>query len=271
MRLLISKHNIGVWTANYVVRKINEFAPTKDRPFVLGLPTGSTPLDMYNELIRLHNDGRVSFKHVVTFNMDEYVGLAESHPESYHYYMHQNFFRHIDIPKENIHILNGNAQDLDLECANYERQIEKFGGIHLQLGGVGEDGHIAFNEPGSSLASKTRSKDLNLSTIIANSRFFGGDIEKTPKLALTIGIDTIMQAKEVVIMVKGLAKANAVCQAIEGSVSSMCPITALQYHRKALIICDEFAAYELKLKTIKYFENMADEYSEVESACDYLV
>jgi glucosamine-6-phosphate deaminase len=180
--------------------------------------------------------------------------------------MHHHFFDHIDIKKKNIHILNGNAKDLDAECDKYEAKIAKLGGIHLQLGGVGEDGHLAFNEPGSSLASKTRSKDLNLSTIIANSRFFDGDIEKTPKLALTIGIDTVMQAKEVVIMVKGLAKAPAVYQAIEGAVSSMCPITALQYHRKALIVCDESAAFDLRLKTIKYFENMQDEYSAMEQS-----
>ena len=264
MRLLISKHNIGQWAAHYVAGKINAFKPTAERPFVLGLPTGSTPLDMYKELIELNKAGKVSFEHVASFNMDEYVGLPEDHPESYHYYMHNYFFKHINIKPENIHILNGNAKDLDAECEAYEAKILALGGIHLQLGGVGEDGHLAFNEPGSSLASKTRSKDLNLSTIIANSRFFGGDIAQTPKLALTIGIDTVMQAKEVVIMVKGLAKSPAVFQAIEGAVSSMCPITALQYHRKALIVCDESAAFDLRLKTIKYFENMQDEYSAME-------
>ncbi|MEN9946425.1 MAG: hypothetical protein RLZZ293_811 [Pseudomonadota bacterium] len=264
MRLLISQHNLGKWAAHYVAQKINSFQPTAERLFVLGLPTGSTPLDMYRELIKLNQEGKVSFKYVVTFNMDEYVGLAEDHPESYHYYMHHNFFQYIDIQPQNIHILNGNAYDLDAECAKYEDQISALGGIHLQLGGVGEDGHLAFNEPGSSLASKTRTKDLNLSTIIANSRFFAGDINLTPKLALTIGIDTIMQAQEVVILAKGLAKAPAVCHAIEGSVSSMCPITALQFHRKALILCNEEAAYELKLKTIKYFTTMQDEYSALE-------
>lgn len=261
MRLLISKHNLGKWAAHYVAGKINAFKPTADKPFVLGLPTGSTPLDMYNELISLNKAGQVSFEHVVTFNMDEYVGLPENHPESYHYYMHHYFFDHINIQAKNIHILNGNAADLDLECEQYEAAISAVGGIHLQLGGVGEDGHLAFNEPGSSLASKTRSKDLNMSTVIANSRFFDGDINKTPRLALTIGIDTVMQAEEVLIMVKGLAKAPAVFQAIEGSVSSMCPITALQYHRKTLILCDELATYELRVKTIKYFENMHDEYA----------
>ena len=162
MRLLISKHNIGKWAAHYVADKINAFNPSAERLFVLGLPTGSTPLDMYRELIELNKAGKVSFKYVATFNMDEYVGLAEDHPESYHYYMHHHFFDHIDIEPSNIHILDGNATDLDAECEKYEAQIAKLGGIHLQLGGVGEDGHLAFNEPGSSLASKTRSKDLNL-------------------------------------------------------------------------------------------------------------
>lgn len=261
MRLLISKHNLGKWAAHYVAKKINDYQPTASKPFVLGLPTGSTPLDMYKELIELNKAGKVSFENVVTFNMDEYCGLAENHPESYHYYMHHYFFDHINIKPENINILNGNAKDLDAECEEYEAKIVAVGGIHLQLGGVGEDGHLAFNEPGSSLASKTRTKDLNMSTVIANSRFFDGDINKTPRLALTIGIDTVMQAKEVLIMVKGLAKAPAVFQAIEGSVSSMCPITALQYHRKALILCDELASYDLRVKTVKYFETMRDEYS----------
>lgn len=261
MRLLVTKHNLGKWAAHYIADKINQFQPTLDKPFVLGLPTGSTPLDMYKELIELNRSGAVSFEHVVTFNMDEYVGLPENHPESYHYYMWENFFKYININPNNVHILNGNAADLDAECAAYEDAIVKHGGIHLQLGGVGEDGHLAFNEPASSFASKTRTKDLNLSTVIANSRFFGGDIEQTPKFALTIGIDTIMQAKEVVILVKGLAKANAVYQAIEGAVSSMCPITALQYHRRALILCDELATYDLRVKTVKYFANMQDEYS----------
>lgn len=261
MRLLITQHNLGKWAAHYVANKINQFKPTADKPFVLGLPTGSTPLDMYRELIKLNQANQISFEHVITFNMDEYVGLAEDHPESYHYYMWENFFKHINIKKENVHILDGNAKDLDAECVAYEAAITAAGGIHLQLGGVGENGHLAFNEPWSSFLSKTRSKDLDLSTVIANSRFFGNDLTKTPKFALTIGIDTVMQAKEVVILVKGLSKANAVCQAIEGAVTSMYPITALQSHRKALILCDELASYDLRVKTVKYFENMQDEYS----------
>lgn len=264
MRLLITKQNLGRWAAHYVANKIKQFVPTNECPFVLGLPTGSTPLDMYNELIKLNKSGEISFENVITFNMDEYVGLAEDHAESYHYYMWNNFFRHIDIKKENVHILDGNAKDLDRECEQYEANIAKFGGIHLQIGGVGENGHIAFNEPWSSFASKTRSKDLDMSTILANSRFFDNDIAKTPKFALTIGVSTILAAQEVIILAKGLGKSNAVYQAIEGAVSSMYPITALQHHRKALILCDELASYDLKVKTVKYFETVHDEYSKHE-------
>lgn len=261
MRLLVSNNNLGRWAAHYVAKRINEAKPALEKPFVLGLPTGSTPLDMYKELISLNKAGKVSFANVVTFNMDEYVGLEKNHPESYHYYMWNNFFNHIDINPKNVHILDGNASDLDLECVNYEKAIADVGGIDIQLGGVGENGHLAFNEPWSSFSSKTRSKDLDMSTVIANSRFFDNDISKTPKLALTIGIDTVMQACEVIVMAKGLAKANAVYQAIEGSVSSMYPITALQYHRKALILCDELASYDLRVKTVKYFDSVIDDYS----------
>ena len=181
MRLIIEPdyQALSNWAANYVAKKINQANPTKEKPFVLGLPTGSSPLGMYKALIELNKKGVVSFQHVVTFNMDEYVGLPESHPESYHSFMFNNFFNHIDICKENIHILNGNAADLEAECANYEKEIEKFGGIDLFLGGIGPDGHIAFNEPGSSLSSRTRVKTLTTDTIIANSRFFENDVNNS--------------------------------------------------------------------------------------------
>src|SRR4030043_1308215 len=161
------------WAANYVAGKINGFRPNESRPFVLGLPTGSSPLGMYKELINLNKAGKVTFRNVVTFNMDEYVNIPQDHPESYHSFMWNNFFGHIDIPKKNVNILNGNAKDLHEECEQYEKKIEKMGGINLFVGGIGPDGHIAFNEPGSSLVSKTRIKTLTKDTIIANSRFFG--------------------------------------------------------------------------------------------------
>ena len=211
---------------------------------------------MYKALIELNKKGVVSFKNVVTFNMDEYVGLPESHPESYHSFMFNNFFNHIDICKENIHILNGNAADLEAECANYEKEIEKFGGIDLFLGGIGPDGHIAFNEPGSSLTSRTRVKTLTTDTIIANSRFFDNDVNKVPKTALTVGVGTVLSAKEVLIICNGHNKAHALQHAVEGGITQMWTISALQMHQHGIIVCDEAATDELKVGTYKYFKDI---------------
>ena len=187
MRLIIKKdcEQLAEWAAEYVIKKINDFKPTLQKKFVLGLPTGSSPVIMYKKLIAAYNQKRVSFKNVVTFNMDEYVGLPVNHPESYHSFMYNNLFKHIDCPDENIHILNGNASDLEAECANYEMMIQEAGGIDLFIGGVGVDGHIAFNEPGSSLSSRTRQKTLTTETRMVNSRFFGNDMNKVPAFALT--------------------------------------------------------------------------------------
>ena len=209
MRVIIESdyQKMSQWAAEHVIRRINEAKPTKEKPFVLGLPTGSSPEGMYACLVKANKEGRVSFKNVLTFNMDEYVGLPEEHPESYHSFMARNLFDHIDcpkenihilngnakdLPKENIHILNGNAKDLAAECAHYEEMIKEAGGIDLFLGGIGPDGHIAFNEPYSSLTSRTRVKTLTTDTIIANSRFFDNDVNKVPKLALTVGVGTVI-------------------------------------------------------------------------------
>ena len=173
------------WAAHYIAKKINDFGPAKTKPFLLGLPTGSSPLGMYKELIKLNSAKKVTFKNVITFNMDEYVGLPEDHPASYHYYMRNNFFNHIDIPAKNINILDGNAKNLEAECERYEKKMKRLGGVELFIGGVGPDGHIAFNEPGSSLAGRTRVKTLTQDTIIANSRFFGDDVNKVPKTPTT--------------------------------------------------------------------------------------
>ena len=242
------------WAANYVANRINEFAPKESTPFVLGLPTGSSPLGMYRHLIELNHAGKVSFRNVVTFNMDEYVGLPEDHPESYHSFMWNNFFSHIDIRKENVNILNGNAADLQAECARYEAKIKNYGGIHLFLGGIGPDGHIAFNEPGSSLTSRTRKKELTTDTIIANSRFFDNDVNKVPKTALTVG--TVMDAQEVLIMVNGHNKARALQHAIEEPISHMWTVSALQMHQHGIIVCDEAACDELKVSTFRYFRDI---------------
>ena len=258
MRLIIEPDydKVSQWAANYVASRINEAKPTAAKPFVLGCPTGSSPLGMYKKLIELNKAGKVSFENVVTFNMDEYCGLPEEHPESYHSFMWNNFFSHIDIKKENVNSLNGNAADPEEECRRYEEKIASYGGIDLFLGGVGPDGHIAFNEPGSSLASRTRMKTLTLDTKIANSRFFGGDITKVPETALTVGVGTVMAAKSVLIIVNGYNKARALQQGVEGAISQMWTITALQNHPKAIIVADEPATMELKVATYRYFKDI---------------
>ena len=232
MRVIIESdyQALSQWAANYVASKINAANPTHEKPFVLGCPTGSSPLGMYKALIELNKQGKVSFQNVVTFNMDEYVGLPEDHPESYHTFMWKNFFNHIDIKKENVHILNGNAEDLEAECANYEKQIAEIGGIDLFMGGIGPDGHIAFNEPGSSLSSRTRIKTLTTDTIIANSRFFDNDVNKVPKTALTVGVGTVLSAKEVLIICNGHNKARALQHAVEGGITQMWTISAPAWH-----------------------------------------
>ena len=258
MRLIIEPNYdlMSQWAANHVIERINAANPTKEKPFVLGLPTGSSPIGMYRALVKAYLDGRVSLKNVLTFNMDEYVGLPEDHPESYHSFMFSNLFDHIDCPKENIHILNGNAKDLEAECAHYEQMIEEAGGIDLFLGGIGPDGHIAFNEPGSSLTSRTRQKTLTTDTIIANSRFFDNDINKVPKTALTVGVGTVMAAKEVMILVNGHAKCRALQAAVEGSVNHMWTISALQMHQHGIIVADDAACEELKVGTYRYFKDI---------------
>ncbi|KAJ5679620.1 hypothetical protein N7462_007864 [Penicillium macrosclerotiorum] len=245
MRLIIRERpeQVAQFIATYIVK----------RPFVLGLPTGSSPLPIYRALIAAHSQGDVSFQHVVTFNMDEYVGLPRDHPESYHSFMYNNFFRHIDIDVNNVNILDGNAASLTSECLAYEAKIKALGGIELFLGGVGSDGHIAFNEPGSSLVSRTRVKSLTYETILANARFFGGDLDSVPRMALTVGVQTIMDAREVVIIATGSSKALAIQQAVEGGVSHMCTLSSLQLHPSSMVVVDEDATLDLKVKTVRYF------------------
>lgn len=183
--------------------------------------------------------------------MDEYVGLPRDHPESYHSFMFSNFFSHVDIQPENINILDGNAPDLEAECAEYEAKIKAVGGIDLFLGGVGSDSHIAFNEPGSSLASRTRVKTLAYDTIVANARFFGGDIDAVPTMALTVGVQTILDAKEVVIVATGMTKALAIKRAVEEGISHTCTLSCLQMHPHSMIVVDEDATLELQVKTVR--------------------
>jgi glucosamine-6-phosphate deaminase len=182
---------------------------------------------------------------------DEYIGIPREHPESYHTFMYKHFFSHVNVHPKNIHILNGNAPDLEAECVAYEAAIKSHGGIDLFLGGIGPDGHIAFNEPGSSLASRTRVKTLAYDTIIANSRFFGNDLEKVPKMALTVGVQTVLEAREVVIIITGAHKALALQKCIEGGVNHMWTLSSLQLHPHPMIVVDEDATLELQVKTVK--------------------
>ncbi|KAF0322810.1 glucosamine-6-phosphate isomerase [Colletotrichum asianum] len=258
MRLIIrpDSRSASAHVAHYILDRIRTFDPTPEKPFVLGLPTGSSPIQIYEVLVTEYKARRISFENVITFNMDEYVGLPQSHPESYHSFMFRHFFSHVDIKPENVHILNGNAPDLDAECAAYEDKIKAAGGIDLFLGGVGPDGHIAFNEPGSSLASRTRVKTLAMDTIRANARFFGGDLQKVPQMALTVGVQTVMEAREVVIIVNGASKSIALQKAIEGGVNHMWTLSCLQLHPYSMIVADEDATLELQVKTVKYFKSI---------------
>lgn len=258
MRILIHNdyESLSQWVACYVASKIDAFKPTAKKPYVLGLPTGSSPIGTYKHLVKLHKAGKVSFKNVVTFNMDEYVNIAEDHPESYHFFMWDNLFSHVDILRKNVNILNGNAKDLEKECVDYEERIKEIGGIHLFLGGIGPDGHIAFNEPGSSLASRTRVKTLTYETILANSRFFDNDISKVPKKALTVGVGTVMDSKEVLIIINGYNKSNALQHVVEEGVNHMWTVSALQMHPHGIIVCDEAATMKLKVETAKYFKDI---------------
>ena len=254
MRVVIqeSYEKMSLWAARYIAAKIN--AQPADKPFILGLPTGSSPIGVYRELVRMNKAGEVSFGNVVTFNMDEYVGLPHEHDQSYWYFMHDNFFDHlVDMKPENINILNGMAQDPEAECARYEKKIASYGGIDLFMGGIGVDGHIAFNEPFTSLASRTGIRNLTTDTRIVNSRFFGNDPEKVPSQALSVGVGTVTDSKEVLILINGHNKARALAASVEGAVSQKWTCSALQMHPAALIACDEAACGELTVDSYKYF------------------
>lgn len=265
MRVIIRENpdKMSLWAATYVKNRINKFKPTAEKPFVLGLPTGSSPIGTYKYLVEFHKKGELSFQHVITFNMDEYVNLPNDHPESYHSFMWNNLFKHVDIPPANVNILNGNAPNLLEECLKYEAKIVNVGGIELFLAGIGTDGHIAFNEPGSSLTSRTRVKTLAYETIIANSRFFEGDINKVPKMALTVGVGTVMDAKEILVLVNGQHKAEALMKCIEMGVNHMYTLSALQMHPNSVIVCDDDATLECRVRTVRYFKGLEKVHAEM--------
>ncbi len=267
MRLVVTHMNLGQWAAEYIQGKINSAAPTQEKPFKMGLPTGGTAVDMYAHLRRLHQEGTLDFQPVITFNMDEYVGLAKSHPESYHSFMHQNLFGGINIRPENVHILNGEAEDLQAECEAYEQTINQAGGIDLFLGGVGQNGHLAFNEPGSSFESRTRLVDLTENTIQANARFFQNDTTLVPKQALTVGIATITDAKEVLCLAIGDKKAAAVARVMQPGTDINCPITALKLHPNATLLVDEDACSLLDEKSRARLQALQDAEPQAKQWC----
>ncbi|RDA82994.1 hypothetical protein CP532_2427 [Ophiocordyceps camponoti-leonardi (nom. inval.)] len=258
MRLIIrdDAHSASSYVANYIIDRIKAFNPTAENPFVLGLPTGSSPQGVYRILVEKFKAGLISFENVVTFNMDEYVGIPRDHAESYHSFMWKHFFSHVNINPSNVHILDGNAPNLEAECVAYEDAIKRAGGIDLFLAGIGEDGHIAFNEPGSSLASRTRVKTLAYDTILANSRFFEGDVDKVPRMALTVGVQTVLEAREVVVIILGQRKSLALQRCVEQGINHMWTLSSLQLHPHPMIVVDEDATLELQVKTVKYFKSI---------------
>jgi glucosamine-6-phosphate deaminase len=214
---------------------------------ILGLATGSTPLGTYKELIRMHREEGLDFSKIVTFNLDEYYGLAPNHPQSYHYFMFENFFNHININSKNVHIPDGLAKDVKAFCEKYEEEIKKAGGIDLQILGIGRDGHIAFNEPGAPLMGRTTLIALAEETIRDNARFFKSE-EEVPRLAITMGCGTIMEARKIILLANGEGKADAIAATVEGPITSQITASILQMHSNTIVIVDEAAASKLKRK-----------------------
>ncbi len=212
---------------------------------VLGFATGSTPLGMYKELIRMHEEEGLDFSKVVTFNLDEYVGLPPSHDQSYHYFMWENLFKHINVDARHVHIPMGMAEDIDGICQWYEEKIDECGGIDLQILGIGANGHIAFNEPGSSLGSRTRIKTLSEKTVADNARFFENK-DDVPRYALTMGVGTIMEARSLLLLANGSAKADAIVATVEGPIRAKFPATIVQLHQYATVLIDKEAAAKLE-------------------------
>ncbi len=214
---------------------------------VLGMATGSTPLGVYQELVRMHREEGLDFAQVTTFNLDEYVGLRSNHPQSYHHFMHENFFRHVNIAPTNIYIPSGTTSNYRAFCEWYEQRIKECGGIDVQILGIGSDGHIAFNEPGSSLTSRTRLKTLAPPTIDDNARFFNRR-EDVPTYAITMGVGTILEARTLVLLATGANKANACAAMVEGPVTAKVTASALQLHPDARVFLDEVAASKLEMR-----------------------
>lgn len=228
---------------------------------VLGLATGGTPVPLYRELARLHRDEGLDFSRVATFNLDEYIGLDPTHPGSYMRFMKENLFDHINIPPSNIHIPNGMAKDIPAECAAYEQAIRDAGGIDIQVVGIGTNGHLGFNEPSSSLASRTRNKTLTEQTRRDNARFFAS-LDEVPRHCLTMGVGTILDSRQILFLAFGAGKAEIVAKAVEGPITAMVPASVLQLHADVKIFVDEAAS--MKLERRAYYQWVYDNMPEWE-------
>ncbi len=246
MKIIIAKNynSMSAKAAELVIKQIQ-----RKKNSVLGLATGNTPLGMYKNLARAYKKGEVNFKNAITFNLDEYVGLSENNKNSYHYYMRENLFKHIDIAQKNIFILNGSppagGKNLKKECGNFEKMIKEKGGIDLQILGIGLNDHIGFNEPGSSFKSKTRSVNLATATRKANAKYFSG-ADKVPNKALTMGLATITRAKKIILLASGREKAEIIAKALAGKITPAVPASILQKHPDVTVILDKEAASELR-------------------------
>ncbi|MFP4521217.1 MAG: glucosamine-6-phosphate deaminase [Fibrobacterota bacterium] len=264
MRVIIEKeyNSLSKRAAKFVAQLVSSKPDT-----VLGMATGSTPMGLYRELIRMHREDGLDFSHVTTFNLDEYYGLVPAHKQSYHYFMHEQFFKHVNIPDNQINIPSGSTRDVKKYCKAYEKRIKKSGGIDLQILGIGSDGHIGFNEPGSSLGSRTRMKSLDKKTIEDNARlFFGDKIEDVPKFAITMGVGTVMDAKSCLLLASGPRKAEVIAKAVEGPVTAQVTASALQLHPDTTAVLDVEAASALERKD--YYHHVETLTNELEKS-DY--
>lgn len=259
MRVIIEKN--GQEVSRRAAKFFDELVRSKPN-CVLGLATGSTPLGVYQELSRMHREEGLDFSLVTTFNLDEYVGLEPTHPQSYRYFMQDNLFNHINVDPWRTHVPDGRAVDFEAACRQYEHFIEDAGGIDLQLLGIGTDGHIAFNEPGSSLGSRTRLKTLASETVCDNARFFSSE-EEVPRLAVTVGVGTILEARCCLLLAIGASKADAIQATVEGPVTAQITASALQLHREVIVIVDEAAA--AKLHRREYYDEVEKSQRLVES------
>ena len=236
-----SNHHIATLAAESISHAL------KKKPnIVLGLATGSTPIALYKILVQKHINRELDFSRVTTFNLDEYIGIPCDHPQSYRTFMAKHFFDHVNVPTENQHIPQNVTDDFESYCEGYEQKIKDAGGIDLQILGIGIDGHIGFNETGSSLASRTRLVTLSASTLKANAVYFNSDMNAVPEMAITMGVGTIMEAKQCILLASGKSKSVAIANAVEGPITASVPASVLQMHPNTLYIIDEDAASELK-------------------------